>query len=234
MKALFLFLVLLNILYSLWQLQDGRASRTILEVADAPEQVVPLVATAPEPNEPAGSPRPPPVPLCVHLGVFGERVPAEQLRQRLLALGIQSSVISREAPGATNYWLVMKIVGGRAEAMAQLAILQERGIDSFLITEGPFADNVSLGVFNRDDNANARRLQLEAQGYRVEVERVGDRRYRQVASVHCNLLQFRTVVFACLVYNTRLLGCYMVKPHGQLVLVSSTPHNAYTPSLSTS
>jgi len=25
----------------------------------------------------------------------------------------------------------------------------------------------------------------------------------------------------------------MVKPHGQLVLVSSTPHNAYTPSLST-
>ena len=43
----------------------------------------------------------------------------------------------------------MKIVGGRAEAMAQLAILQERGIDSFLITEGPFADNVSLGVFNR-------------------------------------------------------------------------------------
>lgn len=172
MKALFLFLVLLNILYSLWQLQDGRASRTILEVADAPEQVVPLVATAPEPNEPAGGPRPPSVPLCVHLGVFGERVPAEQLRQRLLALGIQSSVISREAPGATNYWLVMKIVGGRAEAMAQLAILQERGIDSFLITEGPFADNVSLGVFNRDDNANARRLQLEAQGYRVEVERV--------------------------------------------------------------
>ena len=27
---------------------------------------------------------------------------------------------------------------------------------------------------------------------------------------------------------------YMVKPHGQLVLVSSTPHNASTPSLSTS
>ena len=33
---------------------------------------------------------------------------------------------------------------------------------------------------------------------------------------------------------SRLLGCYMVKPHGQLVLVSSTPHSAYTPNLSTS
>ena len=30
------------------------------------------------------------------------------------------------------------------------------------------------------------------------------------------------------------LGCCMVKPHGQLVQVSSTPHNAYTPCLSTS
>lgn len=32
----------------------------------------------------------------------------------------------------------------------------------------------------------------------------------------------------------KLLGCYMVKPHGQLVQVSSTPHSAYTPCLSTS
>lgn len=49
-------------------------------------------------------------------------------------------------------------------------------------------------------------------------------------SVHCvfthrNLVSFRI---------SKLLGCYMVKPHGQLVLVSSTPHSAYTPNLSTS
>ena len=31
----------------------------------------------------------------------------------------------------------------------------------------------------------------------------------------------------------KLLGCYMVKPHGQLVLVSSMPHSTYTPNLST-
>ena len=34
--------------------------------------------------------------------------------------------------------------------------------------------------------------------------------------------------------NNKLFGCYMVKPHGQLVWVSSTPHSAYTPHLSTS
>lgn len=32
----------------------------------------------------------------------------------------------------------------------------------------------------------------------------------------------------------KLLRRYMAKPHGQLVQVSSTPHNAYTPCLSTS
>ncbi len=32
---------------------------------------------------------------------------------------------------------------------------------------------------------------------------------------------------------TKPLRCCMVKPHGQLVQVSSTPHNAYTPCLST-
>ncbi len=171
-KALFLFLVLLNILYALWQLQDGRASRAILEVADAPEQIAPLGVPQPGRDGEVVVSRVPSAPLCVQLGVFSEQLRAEQLRQRLLVLGIQSRVTSREAPGVVSYWLVMKIVGGRDEALAQLAILQERGIDSFLITEGAFTDNLSLGVFSRDDNANARRLQLEAQGYRVEVEPV--------------------------------------------------------------
>lgn len=171
MKALFLFLLLLNILYGLWQLQDNRASRAILEVADSPADLALPAPAAPAAAAPA-SERPASTPLCVHLGVFPEELRAEQLRQRLLALGIQSRVISRPIPGATSYWLVMDVVGGRPEALAQLAILQDRGIDSFLISEGPLANNISLGVFARDDNAKARRAQLQALGYRVEVEPV--------------------------------------------------------------
>uniref|UniRef100_UPI001A7EECC1 hypothetical protein n=1 Tax=Pseudomonas mohnii TaxID=395600 RepID=UPI001A7EECC1 len=37
-------------------------------------------------------------------------------------------------------------------------------------------------------------------------------------SVHC-VFTHRNLAF-----RRKLLGCYMVKPHGQLVLVSSTPH----------
>src|SRR5690349_1188241 len=49
-------------------------------------------------------------------------------------------------------------------------------------------------------------------------------------SVHCVFTHRNLVPFQV----SKLLGCYMVKPHGQLVLVSSTPHSAYTPNLSTS
>ena len=45
----------------------------------------------------------------------------------------------------------------------------------------------------------------------------------------CRLHSHRNLAF-----RRKLLGCYMVKPHGQLVWVSSTPHSAYTPHLSTS
>ncbi len=50
----------------------------------------------------------------------------------------------------------------------------------------------------------------------------------------CIAANFRYFVFPPNLLLSKLLGCYMVKPHGQLVLVSSTPHSAYTPNLSTS
>ena len=58
----------------------------------------------------------------------------------------------------------------------------------------------------------------------------------------CRSLQASTAIdriFNCVPYKLfsfalKRLGRYMVKPHEQLVLVSSTPYNAYTPSLSTS
>lgn len=66
---------------------------------------------------------------------------------------------------------------------------------------------------------------------RVAVEAL--RRIGYVIWVKRGLANFRIVVdFKRQTH--KLFGCYMVKPHGQLVWVSSTPHSAYTPHLSTS
>ncbi len=50
-------------------------------------------------------------------------------------------------------------------------------------------------------------------------------------SCFCLLYTFNSVLASS---PSKPLGCCMVKPHGQLVSVSSMPHSTYTPDLSTS
>ncbi len=50
-------------------------------------------------------------------------------------------------------------------------------------------------------------------------------------SCFCALYTFNSVLASS---PSKPLGCCMVKPHGQLVSVSSMPHSTYTPDLSTS
>lgn len=185
MRSLFLFLLLLNILYGLWQLQDGSADESLYEAADqALAQMPELQLGADGQQEPdVVDERQPSTILCVNLGVFSTRPEAEQLRQRLLALSIDSEVISRDVADSQGYWLVMPVEGGQAEAMRRLGQLQSEDIDSFVITEGRLANNISLGVFSREDYALARQAQLEAQGYSVRVERQDKRNSEYLVQV---------------------------------------------------
>lgn len=174
MRSLFLFLLLLNVLYGLWQLQDGLADKSLYESADRALEQLPAgqpVVQESDVTQTAAQQSPPTTILCVNLGVFEVRSEADQLRQRLLALSIQSSVISRDVVGSADYWLVMAVQGGQANAMQRLSELQGAGIDSFVITQGPLANNISLGVFSREDYALARQAQLEVMDYAVRVER---------------------------------------------------------------
>ena len=93
MRSLFLFLLLLNILYALWQLQAGDVQPdSVLPVAERSEgDHAPVSAAiegegASEPERPARTEvadEAPPAALCITLGAFAERREAEQLLQRL-------------------------------------------------------------------------------------------------------------------------------------------------------
>lgn len=179
MKYLFLSLVLLNILYGLWQLQ-GDAT---LEVADtaAPEpQPAPAAAPPPSVREPT---QPDAAALCVTLGKFTDQGTAEQLRQRLLALDIESRLQTRDVVVGADYWLVMPVVGGERHAVIQLSALQEQGIDSFLITRGEMAGNLSLGVFSREDHAQVRQEQLQQAGLDVRLHVLNKKEQQYVVEV---------------------------------------------------
>ena len=71
----------------------------------------------------------------------------------------------------------------------------------------------------------------------IRVERRGEAQLQigyVISGYFAVLADFRLLQSSSRHTNIKLFGCYMVKPHGQLVLVSSTPHSAYTPNLSTS
>lgn len=171
MRYLFLSLIVLNILYALWQLQvrtpvtteglEGSVKNAPQSQSSAPPQVIGAAQPAPAP---ASAPA-----LCVTLGRFDDADEAGQLRQRLLVLGIDALVQAREVVVGTDYWLVMPVMGGERHAMAQLSAMQEQGLDSFLITRGEMAGHLSLGVFARADHAELRREQLQTLGYDVAV-----------------------------------------------------------------
>lgn len=193
MRSLFLFLLLLNILYALWQLQAGDVQPdSVLPVAERSEGDHAPVSTAiegegaSEPERPARSEvadEAPPAALCITLGAFAERREAEQLLQRLLALDVQAGLVEDDVVGSTDYWLVMPVSGGSVDAVARLSLLQEQGIESFVITRGPLAGNISLGVFSRLDYAEARQAQLLADGNDVRVESVDKLRAQYLVQV---------------------------------------------------
>ena len=190
MRSLFLLLLLLNILYALWQLQDGIAERAFRANADQPldtrlmDQSQRPAAERKEVAVVSAEPGAANTVLCVSLGSFPERERAEQLRQRTLTLGIGSDVVAREVAGSVDFWLVLPVAGGRSVALSRLADLQERGIDSFLITQGPLANNLSLGVFGQEDYAQARLVQLRDQGYQVRLEPVEKSGREYLVQIH--------------------------------------------------
>ena len=187
MRSLFLFLLLLNILYALWQLQSGgvrpdsllAGEPAVRDAVSPPSQD----AVSASPAEVAPVNEAAPAALCVQLGVFAERRQAEQLLQRLLALDVQAALVEDEVVGSTDYWLVMPVSGGSVDALARLSLLQEQGVDSFVITRGPLAGNISLGVFSRLDYAEARQAQLLADGNDVRVESVDKLRSQYLVQV---------------------------------------------------
>src|SRR5690606_8780487 len=75
------------------------------------------------------------------------------------------------------------VVGGERHAVLQLSALQEQGVDSFLITQGEMAGQLSLGVFQRQDHAELRREQLQAQGHDAHVHALSRRERQYVVEV---------------------------------------------------
>ncbi|MGB1272571.1 MAG: SPOR domain-containing protein, partial [Endozoicomonas sp.] len=107
---------------------------------------------------------------CLFLGPFTSADQADQLQQRLFAIGVSSREKADQNDQQSDYWVHIPPLPSRDAAIRQLRELQAQKIDSFVITQGELANGISLGLFGHKESAeNVSRRLMEA-GYPVAIK----------------------------------------------------------------
>ena len=117
-----------------------------------------------------------PVPVCLLLGPHPEPPAAKVLIDRLAALQIQGKYAAIEVAGEPDYWVYLQPEPTKELAAVKLRELQEKKIDSFIIPQGEIANGISLGVFDKQENADKRQQAIVELGYSAQV-RANPRNY---------------------------------------------------------
>lgn len=108
-------------------------------------------------------------PICLLLGPHPEPQPAKILLDRLGALQIQAKYAAIEVAGEPDYWVYLRPEATKELASVKLRELQEKKIDSFIIPIGEIANGISLGVFDKRENAEKRQQAIIELGYSAQL-----------------------------------------------------------------
>ena len=118
-------------------------------------------------------------PLCKMVGPFEQEQQAENFIERLAVLDVHARVHAMEVSAGPGYWVHFPAEPNRDKARRQLAELQSRGVDSYIIPKGELENGISVGVFSQRGSAQAKLAQLQAMGYKPKVLTI-DRSHREL------------------------------------------------------
>lgn len=125
------------------------------------------MATAPVERKPAPASNPGP---CFVIGPFTESVDATSAVMQLKERSLPAKVRSQQEQVAKGYWVFVPPLATREEAKQVLRQLQINSIDSFIVTKGNKTNALSVGIYGELSAAEARRDELRAKGFEVELE----------------------------------------------------------------
>lgn len=176
MRWFFVGVVALNIAYLVWHLQAGGGAPddsvvVAVEPAAFPASLRLLDERDGTPYAMTSESRADVVvlPGCPAVGPLG----GDDLSRVVAALegaGFPAAIHEVPAPGALVYWVYLPPAASRETAMRRLRELHARGIDSFVVAEGPYAHAISLGSFQSKDSAVGVQGRLRTAGYQAEVQ----------------------------------------------------------------
>ena len=187
MRALFLFLVLANVVFFAWARYIAPAEATIdtaplgrqidpdkLKIigagelpAAAVQKPAPVAAAVPSAAVPA--PASPPAGACLEWGSFTlADAPRAAKALEPLASAIGAKLAQRRTEETAGWWVFIPPQGNRQAALKKTAELKAFGVDDYFIVneENEFRWAISLGVFRNEEAAQARLLSLREKGVR--------------------------------------------------------------------
>ena len=109
---------------------------------------------------------------CAFIGSFASDDAVNTAQRRLQSLEISTRIESVEIPDEPLWWVYVPPASSASEAQRQLARLSERQIESFLVTQGEFANAISLGYFRSRSNAVGLNEQYNAEGIESSVREI--------------------------------------------------------------
>lgn len=213
MPWIFLCLILLNGAYFAWQLTKASEPRQPVAVAAVEaggarlallsERSDLLAAAQTQPvveDEQAEEPLPTPTgPHCFSIGPFTSAGSAGQFAGRMQGQQLQARVDVLKAD-KVDYWVFLPAFNSREKAEARLRELKQKGVDSFIVNEAPYANAISLGHFSRRESADELRGRLQVAGISAEYRELtkpGEERWVYVAP-GSGAAEVKTVVDASL------------------------------------
>jgi len=108
-------------------------------------------------------------PQCLLLGPYSEPQAAKILLDRLGALQIEGKYAAIAVAGEPDYWVYLRPELTKELAAVKLKELQEKRIDSFIVPQGEIANGISLGVFDKQENAEKRQKEIAELGYDAQL-----------------------------------------------------------------
>ena len=107
---------------------------------------------------------------CQIIGSYPEIISARQSRMDLADRGVESRIVQFAKKLTAVNWVYIPPLKDRKEALAVLKSLQERGVDSFLMSEeGEYQYAISLGFFSNAESAQKIVKERRAQGYNAQL-----------------------------------------------------------------
>ena len=111
--------------------------------------------------------------LCLMVGPWETEVDAQKFLALLRSKVVESRIITNEIKREPDYWVYLPPFESRNAAIRKLRELQQDyKVDSYLISQGPLANGISLGLFKNIEMASEVQKERMQQGIAAKLAEV--------------------------------------------------------------